>query len=136
MAVRDGRTFVVRGPADPAAALARIATATALAGPDEPSEREGIRYVPTPAARDLVGSEQGGGWPQASASRHRKALRRTPGALFTLPAVHIARGSRCPRFTLPAVHVARAGAVRAGAHGTRPHAPQSVARRWLTVTKW
>jgi hypothetical protein len=85
MAVRDGLSLATHDPADPAAALARITTAAALTGPDEPSEREEIRYVPTPAARDLVGSEQDGTWPQSSASRHRKALRRTTGAVFTFP---------------------------------------------------
>jgi leucyl-tRNA synthetase len=85
MAVLDGRTLATDHPADPAAALARIATAAGLTGPDEPSEREEIRYVPSAAARERVGSGQDGTWPQSSASRHRKTLRRTPGAVFTFP---------------------------------------------------
>ncbi|MFE1174841.1 hypothetical protein [Streptomyces sp. NPDC058773] len=85
MAVQDGRTRAAGGPADPAATLARIATAAGLTGPAEPSEREEIRYVPTPAARDRVGADQDGTWPQSTASRHRKALRRTRGAVFTFP---------------------------------------------------
>lgn len=85
MAVQDGRTLASPGPVDPAAALARTATAAGLTGPAEPSEHEAIRYVPTSAARDRVGSEQDGTWPQSTAARHRKALRRTPGAVFTFP---------------------------------------------------
>jgi len=85
MAVQDGRTLGSPAPVDPAAALARTAAAAGLTGPAEPSEDEAVRYVPTSAARERVGAEQDGTWPQSTASRHRKALRRTPGAVFTFP---------------------------------------------------
>ncbi|MFK8905683.1 hypothetical protein [Streptomyces sp. YS-3] len=85
IAALDGHTPATTGPADPVAALARIVTAAGLTGPDEPLDGDELRYLPTPAARERVGSEQDGAWPQSTRSRHRRALRRTPGALFTFP---------------------------------------------------
>ncbi|MDN3295056.1 class I tRNA ligase family protein [Streptomyces ficellus] len=85
LAALDGVTStVVNGPEDPAAALAALAAAAGLVGdPQQPGDA--IRYVPTQRARLRVAAEEDGNWPQSLASRQRKTLRRTPGALFTFP---------------------------------------------------
>ncbi|WP_344357289.1 hypothetical protein [Streptomyces gobitricini] len=85
LATYDGGTSdVVYGPGDPAEALAALAAAAGVVG-DPGSADEAVRYVPTQAARGRVGAEEDGNWPQSPASRQRKTLRRTPGALFTFP---------------------------------------------------
>lgn len=80
----SGRT-PVEWIADPASALDAIASSAGLVGPRTPTAGGEIHYVPTPMARERVGDERDGDW-AAAASRHRKSLRRTPGALFTFPA--------------------------------------------------
>lgn len=74
------RAELVLHTAEPAAALAELAAAAGvLVDADE------VAYVPTPGARDRVVRDEDGAWPKAVASRHRKAVRRTPGAVFRYP---------------------------------------------------
>ncbi|MCX4827001.1 class I tRNA ligase family protein [Streptomyces sp. NBC_01142] len=82
----EGRvSAAVDGSADAATALTGLAAAAGLASQGEPPRTGEVRYVPTPAARERVGAEHDGVWPQSLASRQRKTIRRTPGALFTFP---------------------------------------------------
>jgi leucyl-tRNA synthetase len=91
-AIGAGREFgqgdvVVTGAADPAGALAGLARAAVVTS-DEPRDGEAtptVRYVPSRAARERVGEETDGSWPQSVASRQRKVIRRTPGAIFLFP---------------------------------------------------
>ena len=77
----DGRgATLVTGPADPASSMAGIATAAALLG-----ENGDVHYVPTRAARDRVVAEEDGAWPLSVASRQRKVVRRSTGAIFRFP---------------------------------------------------
>lgn len=72
---------LVEGAADPSAALAGLArAATVTAGADG-----GVRYVPSRPAREQVGGQQDGAWPQAVASRQRKVFRNSPGAILQFP---------------------------------------------------
>ncbi|SCK09883.1 class I tRNA ligase family protein [Streptomyces sp. WMMB 322] len=81
-----GRTSTaIDGSADAASALTGLAAASALTCKGEPPLTGEIQYVPTRAARERVGAEEDGMWPQSVAARQRKAIRRTTGALFTFP---------------------------------------------------
>lgn len=84
-AIEGHVSTVVDGSLDAPAALAELAAAAGLTAQGEPPGAGEIRYVPTPAARDRVGAERDGVWPQSLASRQRKALRRTPGVLIAFP---------------------------------------------------
>lgn len=86
LAAIEGRdSTTIDGSADVPAALTELAAAAVLVGGDEPQAGGEIRYVPTRAARERVGTEQDGAWPKSVASRQRKATRRTPGVLLTFP---------------------------------------------------
>ncbi|WP_200258783.1 class I tRNA ligase family protein [Streptomyces sp. HSG2] len=86
LATVEGRaSATLDGSADAPAVLTRLAAAACLVGGGEPPVSGEIRYVPTRAARERVGAEADGVWPQATASRQRKAVRRTSGALFVFP---------------------------------------------------
>jgi leucyl-tRNA synthetase len=74
----DNAAAVVDVRGDAAAELSRSAEAAGLTDGE-------IRYVPSQAARERVGGEADGGWPQSVATRHRKAIRRTRGALLSFP---------------------------------------------------
>lgn len=75
------------------------------------------RYVPSRAARDRVAGDLDGSWPKQVAGRHRKAFRRSDGAIFRLPVagsaddaetspveVFITDFSPCPAACAVAVH--------------------------------
>ncbi|GAA4666814.1 hypothetical protein GCM10023347_19440 [Streptomyces chumphonensis] len=85
-AIEGHVSTAVDGSADAAGALTRLAAAGRLTGHGEPPATGEIRYVPTRAARERVGGGQDDdGWPRSVASRQRKAVRRTSGALLTFP---------------------------------------------------
>ncbi|MGH9211918.1 MAG: hypothetical protein ACRD2C_14735 [Acidimicrobiales bacterium] len=83
----DAAALVVR-PADAAASLDVLTTACGVV-----VDGDDRRYVPTRAARDRVAADEDGAWPRAVASRHRKVVRRTPGAIFRFPLDVIDPGS-------------------------------------------
>ncbi|WP_445395531.1 hypothetical protein ACSMX9_19355 [Streptomyces sp. LE64] len=86
LAFAEGRRSVVRhGNDDATGALTELAASAAVTGGGEPPAAGEIRYVPTGAARERVGTAQDGAWPQSVASRQSKALRRTSGVLFSFP---------------------------------------------------
>lgn len=112
----DGQTAtLVTGPADPATAVETLAAvATAISEGDE------LRYIPSRGARDRVAANDDGEWPSAILSRHRKLVRHSEGALFTMPMeehgsgesdadplrVFITDWSPCPAACAVAVHPA------------------------------
>jgi leucyl-tRNA synthetase len=113
---------VVTGPADVAAALAGLARTATVSSPDG-DHRTGTRlcYMPSAPARRLVASDGDGQWPAPVVKRHRKAFRRSPGAIFRLPLadgdlaadpggptieVFITDWSPCPAACAVAVHPA------------------------------
>lgn len=76
---------VLDGSSDVPTALTELAASADLVGAGEPPVTGAIRYVPTHAARERVGEQKDGVWPRSLASRQRKTIRRTSGALFTFP---------------------------------------------------
>ncbi|HEX5403468.1 MAG TPA: hypothetical protein VFX16_14330 [Pseudonocardiaceae bacterium] len=73
---------LVSSASDPVSAMTRLAATGGLVG-----DGEKVRYVPSGPARERVVAERDGLWPQALVSRHRKAIRRSEGAIFRLPLV-------------------------------------------------
>jgi leucyl-tRNA synthetase len=77
----DGQSVrQISAPADPTLAVTALAGAATVT-----SDNGELRYIPTRAARQLVAADGDGAWTASVASRHRKAVRRSAGALFTLP---------------------------------------------------
>jgi len=77
---------LVDGPADPSTALTRLASAATLTtntGSAAAGNQDELYYVPSRSARERVGTEQDAAWPQSVSARHRKMLRRAPGAILT-----------------------------------------------------
>lgn len=101
---------MVKGTADPGAALAALARLGAVTVVNQQ-----VLYTPTSAARSVVANGEDAAWPAQAAARHRKAFRATPGAVFTFPLetptaqaegleVFITDWSPCPAACAVAVH--------------------------------
>jgi hypothetical protein len=85
--VRGEEATLTSGATDPAAVLGAVAgvgvvTGAAETGTDAPAA---LRYVPSPQARERVAEEQDGTWPSSVATRQRKVVRKSPGAVFYFP---------------------------------------------------
>jgi hypothetical protein len=78
-AARDGGSDGA-APADPAAALARLADAAWLM-----VEGDAVRYVPSRKARARVAARTDGAWPAAVVTRHAKVTRSSGGAVYRFP---------------------------------------------------
>lgn len=80
---------VIGGAADPGAALmalAEVADVTTLDTPlTDAHAPVAAVYIPSREARERVGAERDGSWPQSVASRQRKSIRTSRGAIFRFP---------------------------------------------------
>lgn len=79
------QSTLVAGPTDPSAALTELAAAATLTTNtgSAAGNLDELYYVPSRSARERVGTEQDGTWPQSVSARHRKIFRRSPGAILT-----------------------------------------------------
>jgi hypothetical protein len=82
--IQGGSAQVVTSAANPARALAQLGAANGLVGRPGADGLE-LHYVPSRTARDRVAEGSDGRWPVAIATRHRKAFRRSSGAILRLP---------------------------------------------------